>query len=394
MRYGLFIHYGLYSLLEGYWEDQETTFYAEWIQHTLSIKKEDYRRLTERFSPSAFDADQLVEDAISLGFSYLVLTAKHHDGFSLFDTKVSDYNARLACGRDLIKELSIACEKRNFPLGLYYSQAQDWYHGGYFAYQPRPEGFEEYFKTICLPQVEELLTNYGKIELLWFDTPMDMKEEEIRELHGLVKRLQPSCQISGRIGRNYGDYLVTGDNMLPSQYHPPVWEVPMTLSTSWGYRRGDQWKSLEDLLQTISKVMLRGGRVLLNIGPKGDFSIPFEATDRLQKLAAPIKHLLDLLKKEEVHYPYDDPSLLLFKDGKILYVLLLDERKRMGLYNLLSKVEKVYLGEEEIPFVQTESLEGDPYLGISLPQQGPLMLKIHCAEEISFLPFGHALDKK
>ena len=122
--------------------------------------------------------------------------------------------------------------------------------------------------------MEELLTNYGEIALLWFDTPMDMREEEIRRLRNLVKTIQPSCQISGRIGKNYGDYLVTGDNMLPSGKYPPIWEVPMTLSSSWGYKRGDKWDRVDRLLKIISKVLLRGGRVLLNVGPKGDFSFP------------------------------------------------------------------------------------------------------------------------
>lgn len=391
MDYGLFLHYGLYSLLEGFYQGRETPFYGEWIQHSLGIDSEAYAKLGEDFQPEQFDGDKLVEFAISHGFTYLVLTAKHHDGFCLFHSEVSDFTSVKACGRDLVAELSEACRKRNFPLGLYYSQAQDWHHGGYRAYEKRPDRFSRYFNEVCLKQVEELLTHYGDLFLLWFDTPMDMLEEEVRALRDLVKKHQAQCQISGRIGKHLGDYLVTGDNMLPRQAYPRLWEVPMTLSTSWGYRRGDQWKTPDELLKTIAKVYCRGGRVLLNVGPRGDFSFPHEALERLAFLKSPLKSLTRLLSLQQMDYPFEDQGLLFFREDKRLWIMILDGRRRLGLYHLLAPVKGIYLDGEELDFQQTLSLEGDPYLGIHLPSPGPCVLEILCSERVSFLNFGQEM---
>ncbi len=390
MKYGLFIHYGIYSFWEGRYQGEDCPFYSEWIQHSFSIPSQEYIRPAQGLGPEKFDAKSFVLWAKNQGFDYLVITAKHHDGFCLFSSHHSQYNGQKFWGRDLIGELSEACKEVFLPLGLYYSQAQDWYHGGLRAYdESRGGDFDEYFKRICLPQLKELLTNYGQIELLWFDTPMSMKKEQIAQVRSLVKSLQPSCLVSGRIGKGFEDYLVTGDNMLPSSFYTKDWEMPMSLTDSWGYKKNDILKPKEDVLRTIARAFSRGGRVLLNIGPQGDFSLPAQGKILLERMKEPIVALIKAMEKAEfVFYPYEDDNLFLLKDKKTLYLFISDERNFLGLYNLTSKVKEVTFKDEKIAFVQKRTLEGDPYLGIELGKKAPCLLKVSAFDEIAFLPFG------
>ena len=213
-KYGLFIHWGLYSILAGEWKDPKTgevtktDRIAEWIENNLNIDKEDYRKLKDEFHPDKFDADMFVKRAKEQwGVKYIVLTSKHHEGFAMYDSKVSDFNVVKAAGRDILRELSDACKKYDMTMGIYYSQAQDWDDDNAYKkdYEDKNEWkpeFRIYFDEKCKPQLKELLENYDNISLIWFDTPMGMTADEAQELRDWVKGIKPDCIISGRIGHN------------------------------------------------------------------------------------------------------------------------------------------------------------------------------------------------
>lgn len=213
-KYGLFIHWGLYSILAGEWKDPKTgevtktDRIAEWIENNLNIDKEDYRKLKDEFHPDKFDADMFVKRAKEQwGVKYIVLTSKHHEGFAMYDSKVSDFNVVKAAGRDILRELSDACKKYDMTMGIYYSQAQDWDDDNAYKkdYEDKNEWkpeFRIYFDEKCKPQLKELLENYDNISLIWFDTPMGMTADEAQELRDWVKGIKPDCIISGRIGHS------------------------------------------------------------------------------------------------------------------------------------------------------------------------------------------------
>lgn len=286
-KYGLFIHWGLYSILAGEWKDPKTgevtktDRIAEWIENNLNIDKEDYRKLKDEFHPDKFDADMFVKRAKEQwGVKYIVLTSKHHEGFAMYDSKVSDFNVVKAAGRDILRELSDACKKYDMTMGIYYSQAQDWDDDN--AYKKdfedknewKPE-FRTYFDEKCKPQLKELLENYDNISLIWFDTPMGMTADEAQELRDWVKGIKPDCIISGRIGHQKGDYMTTGDNFIPRLPYDGDWEVPATVNDTWGYNKYDtNWKNPDDILNLLLKIVGRGGNYLLNVGPMADGTVP------------------------------------------------------------------------------------------------------------------------
>ena len=196
--YGMMAHFGLYSLLAGEYGGKRVDGYAEWIQSAMAIPNREYEKLLKAFNPVYFDADQWVGLAKEAGMKYLVFTAKHHDGFALFDSKADPYNVVKATpfGRDLVKELAESCEKQGIRLGLYYSQELDWHHphgGGYDRREPcagvswdnswdypdrEKKDFSICFEEKIKPQVKELLTNYGDLCLLWFDVPHTITEKQ------------------------------------------------------------------------------------------------------------------------------------------------------------------------------------------------------------------------
>lgn len=281
-KYGLFIHWGLYSILAGEWKDPKTgevtktDRIAEWIENNLNIDKEDYRKLKDEFHPDKFDADMFVKRAKEQwGVKYIVLTSKHHEGFAMYDSKVSDFNVVKAAGRDILRELSDACKKYDMTMGIYYSQAQDWDDDNAYKkdYEDKNEWkpeFRTYFDEKCKPQLKELLENYDNISLIWFDTPMGMTADEAQELRDWVKGIKPDCIISGRIGHQKGDYMTTGDNFIPRLPYDGDWEVPATVNDTWGYNKYDtNWKNPDDIL---------------NVGPDAKGKFPKESSAILAEI--------------------------------------------------------------------------------------------------------------
>lgn len=279
--YGLFIHFGLYAIPAGEWNGVQTPHESEWIMRHLQIPVAEYRKLANAFCPTELDPRAIVQKALKWGQKYVVLTAKHHDGFALFDSAVSDFTVmHTPYGRDIVRELADACHEAGLRFGIYYSQMQDWEHpdgdGNTWDYPEEQKVFSRYFYQKCLPQVTELMTNYGKVDLVWFDTPYTMDEGLCRELVKTVKTCQPGCLVNSRIGYRLGDYRQMADNSIPTRpYLKECWECPMTLNRTWGYSRLDNdWKSPQEVLELLSTVRGLGGNLLLNIGPDAAGRIP------------------------------------------------------------------------------------------------------------------------
>ena len=296
-RFGMFIHWGLYSALGGLWKGQEMTYIGEWIQARFRIPNEEYGKLAETFNPVKFDADEWIRTAAAAGVKYIVYTSKHHDGFAMYHSKVSSYNIYDASPfkRDPLAELADACRKYGVRLGIYYSQNLDWHehdggdpgpdqplNGGMMSWGNdwdfpdfEKKDFRRYFENKVKPQIRELLTNYGEVSVLWCDCPMNMKAEFSQELRALVKELQPNCIINQRIGNNCNDYAGLGDNQLPVDRRNDTREAPVTLNHTWGFKWKDQaWKTPQTIVQTLASLASRNANLLLNVGPMPDGSWP------------------------------------------------------------------------------------------------------------------------
>lgn len=307
-QYGMMVHWGLYALIGGEWKGRRMgNLIGEWAQQYFRIPNAEYHALAKAFNPILFDADEWVQLVRDAGMKYLVVTSKHHDGFALFRSKVSKFNVVDATpfGRDVIGELAEACRRHGIKLGLYYSQDFDWsdpdgggYNNGkewcggeaYFTNNwdwpdASKKDFSRYFYGKALPQVEEILTQYGDICLVWFDTPFTISRDQSIELYNLVKKLQPGCLVNSRIGNGIGDYESAGDNYIPDgDAGVNLYETPATLNETWGYKPYDQdWKSAERVAEIREHLKARHANYLLNVGPDGLGRIPAPAADILRK---------------------------------------------------------------------------------------------------------------
>jgi alpha-L-fucosidase len=284
----MFIHWGLYAIPAGEWKGEAIPGIGEWIMYRARIPVAEYELLAKQFNPVEFDAAEWVSIAKRAGQKYLVITAKHHDGFCLFKSAVTDYNIVDATpfGRDVLKELAVECEKQGIKLGFYYSQTQDWHHpdgdGNDWDYDVDKKDFAGYIDTYVKAQVTELLTHYGPICLIWFDTPKGITAEQSQSLLELCHQLQPDCLVSGRLGNALGDYGSAGDNKIPGQDPDMDWETPATINDTWGFKKDDHnWKSPPDLIHKLVDIASKGGNYLLNVGPTAKGAIPQPSVDRL-----------------------------------------------------------------------------------------------------------------
>jgi alpha-L-fucosidase len=286
-KYGLFIHWGLYAIPAGEWNGKRIPGLGEWIMNRGKIPVADYEKLAKEWNPTQFDPEQWVQMAQDAGMKYIVITSKHHDGFALFDSKVSKWNVVAATPfkRDILKELAAACQKHQMPLGFYYSQSQDWHEpngaGNDWDFGPdqAPDGkelknYDAYLRGKAEPQVRELLTDYGPVALIWFDTPRMMTPERAQRFANILRELQPKTLIDGRLGAA-GDYVSTGDNVIPSGVQTQYWEVPATTNHTWGFRKDDRdWKSPGEITFKLVDIVSKGGNYLLNVGPMSNGLIP------------------------------------------------------------------------------------------------------------------------
>ena len=295
-KFGLFIHWGLYAIPAGEWKGQRIAGIGEWIMNRAKIPVKEYEQLAAQFNPVKFDAEEIVKLAEDAGMKYIVITSKHHDGFAMYHSNVSKYNIVDATPfkRDILKELADACAKRGMRLGFYYSQAQDWHEpngaGNTWDFGiDSLKNFDQYLRDKAEPQVKEILTGYGPVCLIWFDTPRMMTRERAQRFVDILRELQPACLVDGRLGMA-GDYRSMGDNRIPNEVIREDWEVPATLNDTWGYKSYDEnWKTPEDLTFKLVDIVSKGGNYLLNIGPTAEGTVPQPSQDNLRAVGRWLK---------------------------------------------------------------------------------------------------------
>lgn len=399
-RLGLFIHFGVYSLPGGEWNGKTIPGeQGEWIMNYLQIPIREYEKIASRFHPAEFDADKVVRLAHDAGMRYIVITSKHHDGFAMFRSKWDRYNIYdwAGFGRDIVGELAAACKKHGVKLGLYYSQALDWHephaggwHVGPYGLSPSwgniwdyPDNsvkrFELYFEKKVRPQITELLTNYGDIFLMWFDTPLTISAQQSGELYSLVKSLQPDCLVNSRIGNGKGDYGSLGDNEIPTVPLAKPYESPMTLNDTWGYNRlDDNWKSGQEIIGMLAKLASRNVNFLVNIGPTGSGEIPGRSVEILEDLAKWMK-----LNGEGIHNTSGNPSHSDFEWGfvtakdRTLYAFVReDDEQTIEMNGLLTRVaDVVSVGSgRHCVFEQTvDPTQGNCRFSVKIPRTGTFL---------------------
>lgn len=292
-NYAMFIHWGLYSHLANRVNGKTYYGIAEWIMHErrAGIPVAEYRQIAEQFNPTQFNALEIAQLAKDAGMKYIVITAKHHDGFAMYHSKANAFNIVDATPfkRDPMKELAQACQTVGIGFGFYYSHNQDWtFPGGSGGPKVDEDGqladFDDYFEKKCLPQVKEITREYGPIELVWFDTPGKMPKKYVQQLVDVVRHNQPNALVSGRAGHGLGDYQTLGDMEVPPENVEGLWESVDTTNDSWGYAWYDEnWKTPKEILKRLIACVARGGTYMLNIGPRGDGSIPERAAKSLRR---------------------------------------------------------------------------------------------------------------
>lgn len=294
-KFGMFIHWGVYSVPAGTYDGQQIKGIGEWIMNRGKIPVDVYAKYAEQFNPVKFNAGEWVKIAKDAGMKYIVITSKHHDGFAMFKSEASKYNIVDATPykKDPLKDLAEACRKEGIKLGFYYSQAQDWHHkggaasGGHWDKEKQDGSMDEYIDTIAVPQVKEILSNYGEFPtVLWWDTPTDMNTNRAARLYKVMKELKPNIIWNNRLGGGY-----KGDTETPEQHIPPQgypgrdWETCMTMNDTWGFKSyDDNWKSTETLIRNLCDIASKNGNYLLNVGPTQEGLIPQPSVERLAEV--------------------------------------------------------------------------------------------------------------
>jgi alpha-L-fucosidase len=291
-KFGMFIHWGVYSVPAGIYKGKKVEGIGEWIMNTAKIPVKDYKSYAEQFNPYNYNPLEWVKMAKAAGMKYIIITAKHHDGFAMFDTKVSNWSIMMASpyGKDVLKPLVAACREQGLKIGFYYSQAQDWCNPGGAAsggiWDNAQKGdFDTYLDNIAVPQVRELLNNYGDLDILWFDTPQNMTPARAAKFTGVLKNY-PNLIVNNRLGGGYAGDTETPEQFVPSTGFPGRnWEACMTMNDTWGYKSYDtNWKSTKTLVHNLADIVSKGGNFLLNVGPDSHGEFPGPSITRLAEI--------------------------------------------------------------------------------------------------------------
>lgn len=384
-RFGMFIHWGLYALPEGIWKGKEIPGIGEWIQKRANIPVAEYEKLAQQFNPVKFNAKEWVQVAKDAGMKYLTITSKHHDGFALFKSESSPYNIVDATpyGKDVIAALAKECQRADIKLCFYYSQKQDWHHpngsGNTLDFDPAKQNFNQYMREKGLPQVKEILTQYGPIGMIWYDTPQDITTAQTKKFINAVYENQPNCLVNGRAGHGLGNYQSMGDNLIPPARVDGDWETPATLNDTWGFKKNDHnWKPVDGLIKRLVDIVSKGGNYLLNVGPTAEGVIPKPSVTRLKKVGDWLRINGDAIYGASASpHPYELSWGAITTKGRKLYLNIWDWPKgTFTLYGLKNKVRKAYLlsDPKQTPLEkqQTQDTTIDlDVLTIKLPRKKP-----------------------
>lgn len=361
-KFGMFVHWGPYAQLEGVWDGKEVA--AEWIMNRAKISVRDYEQhAAGLFKPEKFNASDWVDIAENAGMKFIVLTAKHHDGFAMYHSK-HPYNLFDFAGfkRDILRELADECAERNMNLGFYYSQSQDWHEEGgagndwEFGSRVKPQDkFDAYFNEKVVMQVNELTKNYGDIFMVWFDTPIQMDDEKCQLMMDIVKDNQPGALVNSRLGQGFGHFDVSIDNGKTPSVSKATWlpdlKVPWQTHESvtqggWGYTsyggENDRSNEYSNFIYSLCQIVGNGGVYLLNVAPRPDGTIPQSQINSITAIG-------DWLKVNGEAIYGADPSPLKFppyaitsKPGKVFLHIKEMVEDRVQLTGLSSKVNKAY----------------------------------------------------
>ncbi|MEC1522071.1 alpha-L-fucosidase [Neobacillus niacini] len=417
-RFGMFIHWGLYAAIGK----------GEWVMYGQKIPVKEYEQLTETFNPHLFNAKEWVSLAKRAGMKYIVITAKHHDGFAMFHSKADKFNIvdSTPFGRDPLKELAEECALQGMKLCFYYSHVIDWHHphsihdsaNNIWDYHLEEKAFYHYWNRLVKPQVTELLTKYGPIGLIWFDTSGGLSKKDSEEMVQLVKSLQPDCLVNSRVSHwpDFGDFQSKGDNEIPmSGEDTKPWETPMTLNKSWGYSAGDNhYKSTDSIIRKMVNIASKGGNLLLNVGPDERGEIPEFSVEKLKEIGDWMdKNGESIYGTKGSPFPYEfDWGAVTLKENKVF--LHIHNQKwsssSLCINGFKTKVHQVYIlsnPQQKISFMQENSENDGVYrLQLELPEEPPCefssVIVLELAEELKIDPafieqsgvikldFGHA----
>jgi alpha-L-fucosidase len=333
-KFGMFIHWGIYTELAGIYGDK--TDGGEWMMSSKKIPIAEYSALAAQFNPVRFDANDWVRLAAEAGQRYMVVTAKHHDGFAMYHSRVSPYNIVDATpfGRDVIAELAQACREQGLRFGFYYSHVQDWYHPGAGGcdWDPAHQGnFEDYLDTVALPQVDELLAALPDVSIVWMDQGGAITHEQAMRFYERV-RAHPQIILNNRIGGGVQGDVITPEQFIPATGYPgKVWETCMTMNRHWAYcAYDDNWKSADELILRLVEIVSKGGNLLLNIGPDKYGTIPQVCRDNLQRIGAWMKVNGEAIYGTQASpFPYL-PWGYATRKGKTLYLHVTDWSTRIS----------------------------------------------------------------
>jgi alpha-L-fucosidase len=379
-RFGMFIHWGAYSVPAGVHNGIELPSASEWIMATGNITPKEYEQYPARFNPINFDADAWVKTARDAGMKYLVITSKHHDGFCIWDSKITGYDVMdfAPYKHDPLKDLSKACKKYGIRFGLYHS-IMDWHH-------PWASGstFSLYRDEYLIPQLEELIKNYDP-EILWFDGEWidEWTEAQGRDLYNHLRKIKPSLIINNRVGKGRNGMQgmntteeATGDFGTPEQEilsssSSKAWESCMTMNDSWGFKKNDHnWKSSEQLIHNLIDIVAKGGNYLLNVGPDSLGIIPPESVERLQDVGNWLKiNGKAIYTTQAVQLFNPDPTIRICKEpkGSRYYILLTEYPTQAVVIPSLKPLKntkiKLLTNKESIPY----SYQDQDGLRIELP---------------------------
>ena len=337
-RFGMFIHWGAYAVPAGIHNGEEIPGIGEWIMDRAKIPVEEYEKYPRQFNPVEYDPYEWVRIARNAGMKYIIITSKHHDGFCLWDSDVTEYDMVdfSPYGKDLLKPLAEACEKEGIRLGFYHS-IMDWHHP-----DASGENFPAYREKYLKPQLKELIKGYGDVAVLWFDGEWieEWTEEQGKDLYSFVRNLKPDIIINNRVGKgrmgmqgmNKGEGYA-GDFGTPEQEILDTksdldWETCMTMNDTWGFKKNDHnWKSTRTLIHQLVDAAAKGGNYLLNVGPAAEGIIPAPSVDRLREMGEWVKVNGEAIYETRASSVYREGENIRFtrsKDGKIIYAIFLE----------------------------------------------------------------------
>jgi alpha-L-fucosidase len=366
--FGMFIHWGPYAVPAGFYNGKEVKGVAEWIMHTGNIPINEYETYVKQFNPSQFNAKEWVAIAKNAGMKYIVITSKHHDGFSLWDSKVSDYDVMDAAPfkRDILKELSEACKEAGIQMCFYHS-IMDWHQPDaeskkeYTHQNTTAPDFARYRDTYLKPQLKELVQKYDPA-VLWFDGEWipEWTEEQGRDLYNFLRNFKPNLIINNRVGKGRAGMQgmnlyknAAGDFGTPEQEilegtSDTDWESCMTMNDSWGFKKNDEnWKSSETLIHNLIDIAAKGGNYLLNVGPTAEGIIPVASVDRLKDMGDWMKVNSEAIyaTKSTKKFKEDDVKYTISKDNKFVYAIATKTvNGQLQLTNVsVSKGSKIYM---------------------------------------------------